>query len=229
MEAKWYKSRKCYRVWIPARLSENGKACRRFFNTKTEAEKVHFRHEAKGLGGLGGTSSGGKACVGGIRQSQKYGLLLEAWRRFEEEGDGEIGNLTVHELAEKFLARQRAERRSARTVLDDRWRLNAMTRALGHLRAGAVKRADILGYMEGIPPGTNRRSHYKTLRKLWRWAFHLEHVAKDPMGTLRPLDNWGVNNEVLSTELFQRLLRFARGLEAPREGDIHGLRSFRRR
>jgi hypothetical protein len=30
-----------------------------------------------------------------------------------------------------------------------------------------------------------------------------EHVANDPMGTLRPLDNWGVNNEVLSTELFQ--------------------------
>ena len=170
-----------------------------------------------------------KHVLGVIRQSQKYGLLLEAWRRFEEEGDGEIGNLTVHELAEKFLARQRAERRSARTVLDDRWRLNAMTRALGHLRVGAVKRADIVGYMEGIPPGTNRRSHYKTLRKLWRWAFHLEHVAKDPMGTLRPLDNWGVNNEVLSTELFQRLLRFARGLEAPREGDIHGLRSFRRR
>jgi hypothetical protein len=140
------------------------------------------------------------------------------WRRFEEEGDGEVGKLTVQELAEKFLARQRAERRSARTVLDDRWRLNAMTRALGHLRAGAVKRADILGYMEGIPPGTNRRSHYKTLRKLWRWAFDLGHVANDPMGTLRPLDNWGVNNEVLTTELFQRLLRVTQGLEAPRQG-----------
>src|SRR5258708_7979808 len=93
-----------------------------------------------------------------------------------------------------------------------------MTRALGHLRAGAVKRADILGYMEGIPPGTNRRSHYKTLRKLWRWALHVGNVGKDPMGTMRPLDNWGVNNEVLSTELFQRLLRVTQGLEAPRGG-----------
>src|SRR5258708_10981445 len=72
--------------------------------------------------------------------------------------------------------------------------------------------------MEVIRPGTSWRSHYKTLRKLWRWAFHLWHVAKDPMGTLRPLDTWGVNNEVLSTELFQRLLRVIQGLEAPRGG-----------
>src|SRR5260370_32648665 len=38
------------------------------------------------------------------------------------------------------------------------------------------------------------------------------------MGTVRPLDNWGVNNEVLTTELFQRLLRVTQGLEALREG-----------
>src|SRR6202022_274783 len=140
------------------------------------------------------------------------------WRRFEKEGDGEVGKLTVQELAEKFLVRQRAERRSARTVLDDRWRLNALTRALGHLRVGAVKRSDILRYLEGIPPGTNRRSHYKTLRKLWRWAFDLGHVEHDPMNRLKPLDTWGVNNEVLSVELFQRFLRVTQGLEAPREG-----------
>ena len=201
-------------------MSENGKACRRFFSTKTEAEKLILDTKRKGLVDWAELAVEEKHVLGVIRQSEKYepGLLLEAWRRFEEEGDGEVGKLTVQELEEKFLARQRAERRSARTVLDDRWRLNAMTRALGHLRAGAVKRADILGYMEGIPPGTNRRSHYKTLRKLWRWAFDLGHVANDPMGTLRPLDNWGVNNEVLTTELFQRLLRVTQGLEAPREG-----------
>src|SRR5258708_21577943 len=38
------------------------------------------------------------------------------------------------------------------------------------------------------------------------------------MGTMRRLDNWGVNNEVLSTELFQRLLRVTQGLEARRGG-----------
>jgi hypothetical protein len=38
------------------------------------------------------------------------------------------------------------------------------------------------------------------------------------MARLKPLDDWGVNNEVLSVELFQHFLRVTRGLEGPREG-----------
>jgi hypothetical protein len=38
------------------------------------------------------------------------------------------------------------------------------------------------------------------------------------MARLKPLDARGVNNEVLSVELFQRFLRVTRGLEGPREG-----------
>jgi hypothetical protein len=71
--------------------------------------------------------------------------------------------------------------------------------------------------MEGIRPGTNRRSHHKTLRKLWRWAHDLGHVGNDPMAKLKPLDEWGVNNEVLSHALFQRFLRVVQGLESPRD------------
>jgi HAMP domain-containing protein len=56
-----------------------------------------------------------KHVLGVIRQSEKYEptLLLEAWRRFEKEGTGENGNLTVQELAEKFVARQTAVALSA--------------------------------------------------------------------------------------------------------------------
>jgi hypothetical protein len=38
------------------------------------------------------------------------------------------------------------------------------------------------------------------------------------MARLKPLDAWGVNNEVLSVGWFQRFLRITRGLEGPREG-----------
>jgi hypothetical protein len=71
---------------------------------------------------------------------------------------------------------------------------------------------------ESIPLGTNRRSHYKTLKKLWRWAFELGYVEFDPMVRLKPLDAWGINNEILSLKQFQRFLRVAKGLEAPRVG-----------
>jgi len=53
--------------------------------------------------------------LGVIRQSEKYelGLPLETWQRFEKEGTGEAGSLTVQELVEEFLVRQITERRSA--------------------------------------------------------------------------------------------------------------------
>ena len=72
----------------------------------------------------------------------------------------------------------------------------------------------------------NRRSHHKTLRKLWRWAHDLGHVANDPMAKLKPLDESGVNNEVLSPELFQRLLRVVQGLEGPRDS-LEGTQKYK--
>ena len=113
MEAHWYKARECYRIWIPARLSENGKRCRRFFATKAEAEKFILQTKRQGSVQLAELGVEEKHVLGVIRQSEKYEptLLLEAWRRFEKEGAGENGNLTVQELAEKFVARQKAEGR----------------------------------------------------------------------------------------------------------------------
>ena len=47
--------------------------------------------------------------------------------------------------------------------MDDRWRLNAFCRVLGPGRSGAVKQSDVLGYLESIGPGTNRRSPGQSL------------------------------------------------------------------
>ena len=90
MEAHWYKARECYRVWIPARLSENGKRCRRFFATKTEAEKFILQTKRQGSVQLAELGVEEKHVLGVIRQSEKYTptQLLEAWRRFEKEETG---------------------------------------------------------------------------------------------------------------------------------------------
>lgn len=186
---------------------------------KEQAQKCIFETKRSGSVEFAELAVEEKHVLGVIRQSEKYEprLLLEAWRRFESEGTGNGSNLTVLQLCEKFFARQIAERRSPQTLGDGRWRLIAFSRGMGQARAAAVKSSDILGYLEAIPPGTNRRSHYKTLRKLWRWAFDLGDVENDPMARLKPLDAWGVNNEVLSVELFQRFLRITQGLETPRD------------
>jgi hypothetical protein len=183
MEALWYKPRECWLVIVPARLSETGKRCRRFFPEKIEAERFILEIKRRGSVQLAELSIEEMHVLGVIRHCKRYTpkLLLEVWQRFESEGRNDVADLTVQQLAEKFLARQMAERRSVRTLSDDRWRLNALSHAIGQTRAAAVKRADMLQYLEGIPPGTNRRSHYKTVRKLWRWAYDLGHVDHDPM------------------------------------------------
>jgi hypothetical protein len=119
VEAKWYKARICYRVWVPARLSEKRKNCRRFFETKEQAEKFIFETKRSGSVELAELAVEEKHILGVIRQSPKYEpkLLLEAWQRFEKEEIVEDRNLTVQELVEKFVSRQKAQGRSTRTLI----------------------------------------------------------------------------------------------------------------
>ena len=69
-----------------------------------------------------------------------------------------------------------------------------------------------------MPPGTNRRSHFKTLKKLWRWAYELGHVELDPMARTRSKDAWGINNEYLSIPVYARILSVVAGLTPPVKG-----------
>jgi hypothetical protein len=92
-------SPKFYRVWVPARLSEKRKNCRRFFETKEQGEKFIFETKRSGSVELAELAVEEKHILGVIRQSPKYEpkLLLEAWQRFEKEEIVEDRNLTVQE------------------------------------------------------------------------------------------------------------------------------------
>src|ERR1700747_3188349 len=83
-------------------------------------------------------------------------------------------SFTVAQLCQVYYARQVKEKRSDRTLNDDRWRLNKLAMVLGATSANDCAAADLFQYLETIPPGSNRRSHFKTLKKLWRWAFQRE-------------------------------------------------------
>ena len=72
VEAKWYKARNCYRVWVPGKLSEKRKDCRRFFETKEQAEKFIFETKHSGSVELAELAVEEKHILGVIRQSQKY-------------------------------------------------------------------------------------------------------------------------------------------------------------
>ena len=157
--------------------------------------------------------------LGVIRQSADYtpDLLLDAWRDFQA-GQPTRGTLTTTQLCEAFYARQVKEKRSARTLNDDRWRLNKFAMSIGATPAKSCTPVDVSRYLETIPPGTNRRSDFKTLRKLWRWAYQLGHVEADPMARMKPIDSWGINAEYLTPATYALVLRVVAGKEPPAKG-----------
>jgi site-specific recombinase XerD len=217
MKAKWFEPRSCWRVLVPPRFSETGKRQDRYFQKREDATKFISDVNRKGNVANVELDEEEKRVLAVIRAHDLYSpdRLALAWRRLIENGHSEGGDQTVSELVEAFYARQIKEKRSPATLSDDRWRLNRFAAALGTKNARDVIPADLRRYFEEIGPGTNRRSHHKTLRKLWKWAFELEHVAVDPMAKIKAADKWGVNDETITAETFGRLLRVCAGVEAP--------------
>jgi hypothetical protein len=191
----------------------------KYFDSEEGAEAFIKEHRRTGSIQSAELSVEEKHVLGIIRLADDYSpeLLLDAWRDYRSR-QKTSSSFTVTELCEAFYTRQVAEKRSARTLNDDRWRLNKLALALGGTQANDCSPADIRGYLESIPPGTNRRSHFKTLRKLWRWAYQLGHIEDDPMARMRPTDSWGVNVERLSPALYSRILRVISAKESPAQG-----------
>jgi len=167
----YHKHAKCWRVQVPAAESETGKRVTEYFETKEEAEDFIAEHRKTGSIQLADLSVQEKYVLGLIRQSVDYTpeLLWDVWRAYKaNQGAQPKGSVTVAELCKAFYSRQIQEKRSYRTIADDRWRLNQLAKAVGDLDSKQCSSADISRYLEAKPPGSNRRSHFKTLRKLWR-------------------------------------------------------------
>jgi hypothetical protein len=221
VKPSFYPLRNCWRVRIPASESETGKRLAKYFETKEAAEHFVAKHRKTGSIQLAELSVEEKHVLGLIRQSQCYApeLLLDIWRAYLARKQAQANpSLTIAELCKAFYDRQIKEGRAYRTIADDRWRLNQFVKAFGDMDSSQCTSADIFRYLEAKPPGTNRRSHFKTLKKLWRWAVQGGRVDADPMSKLQPADEWGVNAEHLSVVFYSRLLRVVAGKEPASKG-----------
>jgi hypothetical protein len=221
VKPSFYPLRNCWRVRVPASESEIGKRSAKYFETKEAAEHFIAEHRKTGSIHLAELSVEEKHVLGLIRKSQYYApeLLLDIWRAYVARQQAPPDpSFTVAELCEAFYNRQIKEGRAYRTIADDRWRLNQFAKAVGDMDSNHCTSADIFQYLEAKPPGTNRRSHFKTLKKLWRWAVQSGRVDVDPMSKLRPADEWKVNAEHLSIAVYHRLLASSRHEnQAPRK------------
>jgi hypothetical protein len=142
---------------VPPSDSDTGKRIARHFLRKEDAEKFIAAHRKTGSVALADLSLEERHVLGLIRQAEDYSpkLLLDVWHQYQQEKQsaGWRGSeLTVSELAAKFYERQVREKRSKRTLMDDRVRLRKFTESLGGVPAKNCSSSDIVAYLESIPP-----------------------------------------------------------------------------
>jgi hypothetical protein len=187
-ETQFLSDKKLRRVRVSASESETGKRFAKYFETQEAAQEFIAEHRKTGSIQLAELSIEEKHVLGLIRRSQYYApeLLLDVWRAYLTRQQAQANpSLTIAELCKAFYDRQIKEGRAFRTIGDDRWRLNQFAKACGDMDSSQCTSASIFQYLEAKPPGTNRRSHFKTLKKLWRWAFQSGRVDADPMSKLK--------------------------------------------
>jgi hypothetical protein len=221
MKVKFYETRNCWRVIVPARLTDTGKDQARYFKTKEEGETEVRRILGRGASAKPQLNDRQNAI---LSMAETEGLNLEdiqtAFRHYRATVLNVSKRAHLFELVEKFLERQVHEGRAPRTLDDDRQRLSKLCTSFENIDVSRLTETGLRQYLEHYPPGSNRRSHYKAVRKFIRWAHESGYLAIDLMARIRPLDQWGVNNEIVPIEDFRRLLFVTAGLEPIEPAEI---------
>jgi hypothetical protein len=220
MKAKYFAQRDCYRFVVPARFCEDGKRQTKYFKTKelAEAEIRCIMHR-----GISEKSAIDDHELAVLTIAKRRGFnpddLLKAMDVYQATVLNISKRAHLFELVEKFLERQVHERRAPRTLDDDRQRLSKLCMSFENIDVCRLTETGLRQYLEHYPPGSNRRSHYKAVRKFIKWAHESGFLAIDLMARIRPLDQWGVNNEIVPIEDFRRLLFVTAGLEPIEPGE----------
>src|SRR4029077_11924844 len=216
---------KGYRLIVPARFSEVGKPQAKYFKTKEEGEMEIRRILGRGASAKPHLNDRQSAI---LSMAETEGLSLEeiqtAFRHYRATVLNVSKRAHLFELVEKFLERQVHEKRAPRTLDDDRQRLAKLCAAFDNIDVCRLTETGLRQYLEHYPPGSNRRSHYKAVRKFIKWAHEQGYLALDLMARIRPSDQWGVNNEIVPIENFRRLLSVTAGLEPIEPGEAPTIR-----
>jgi hypothetical protein len=219
MKAKKIPGRDLYRIIVPARLND-GKQQARYFKTKELAETEIRRINHRGISAKREIDDHEFAV---LTVAKRRGFtpddILKAMDVYQATVLNVAKRAHLFELVEKFLERQVHEGRAPRTLDDDRQRLSKLCMSFENIDVCRLTETGLRQYLEHYPPGSNRRSHYKAVRKFIKWAHESGFLALDLMARIRPLDQWGVNSEIVPIEDFRRLLFVTADLEPIEPGE----------
>jgi hypothetical protein len=209
---------------VPGRYFPDGRRKSKYFRTRDDAEKFVQRLKIEG-----------RAALDQSRRQPHQDAFGIAVREFAKLYDGKIANAyaaheklqklqnvrpaTVREAVEAFQAwRQTQVGRTFKqsTITGDRWRLLKLLNAFDRLQLTDLTPIALREFFDGITG--DPRSVYKSVRVFFGWATDRGYLGENPMVSVKPFGEYGINNEYYPVATFRRMLRIAAGLEAPRVG-----------
>jgi integrase len=123
---------------------------------------------------------------------------------------------TIEEVVTAFHeARKRNPKIKSPTVLRaDRSRLNSLTSYFAGKELTEITESMLREYFDAL--AGNHRSIYKTVNLFFGWARERNYLVDNPMKSIKPVGEFGVNNEYYLIEDFRRMLQIAAGLPDPK-------------
>src|SRR4029077_14748308 len=121
-----------------------------------------------------------------------------------------IKPVIVRDALELFYAARQGKFSKA-TVETDRARLNKLDRAFRDIQLSDLTAVALREFFESFKG--NPRSLYKSTRVFFGWALDHGYLAENPVVGIKPIGEFGVNNDYYPVETFRRMLRIAAGLE----------------
>lgn len=212
MKASRFPARDCWRVFVPPHLSETGKLQAKYFKTKELADiwiRERMRPSQKGV-----EISGEDLAIFEFAKSKCGSLekLVNAWSYYET-------ILNVHkegyllDALELFIAYCEHENLEKRTI-DDRRRDNRkMCEHFGQIQCIDLSAQKLKDYLGAMPPGSTRKSKRKNVSPFIGWLHRSGYLPTNLMLDVPSTDSWGINDEYLESETYQKLLRTCAGLE----------------
>jgi hypothetical protein len=215
MTPSFYPDRNCWRVVVPAKLSDTRKRYPKYFKTPSEAEDFI-------------------ATFSDRQVTRRAVFVSDADRTFLEYAKKKLGSDaaelikaadfyhkrflsvsktgTMQQMCDAFYQFQVGEGRSKKTLADDRSRLKAIARAFTDLDPRELTNEEIFNWVHSFKPGNNRANMFKGIKKLVRWAKRVGYLGIELMEDMeKPETESSIS--VLSIGHFEAVLRYSAGID----------------
>jgi hypothetical protein len=206
---------KPYRILVPAKISATGKRQALYFRTREEADKKLKEIKRFGTSAINGAPSW-------IEKTEQDEFAI-AVKRFAALYDGnpakafaaherlvklsKVKPATVREAVEAFQLWRATQAVTKSTIDADRWRLLKLIKAFSEIQLSDLTTVALREFFDEITG--DPRSVYKSVRVFFGWALDRGYLSENPMATIEPVGEFGINNDFYSVETFHRMLTMA--------------------